>query len=170
MLDKKYWGKIVSLGGEDAIEVLVDDGMSLYQATKEYKAWRKAIREGKINPEAEYIKVTKKYRKRIGNEYDKEICDRYIKGESLSQLADAYDTTEPSIRNILKRNDVPRRPKGNSTGHWLDEHIPTIRNMLSEGYTLKAIAQRFGVRPGTISYHLKINGFGRKYEYDRHKD
>lgn len=40
------------------------------------------------------------------------ICSRYKKGETLTQIASVYECSGPTIRNILIREGVEMRPRG----------------------------------------------------------
>ena len=60
------------------------------------------------------LKTLDKYvgRERLLRERDINLIHMYLVGNTMRQVADAFELTDVRVFQILKKNDIPRRPRG----------------------------------------------------------
>ena len=96
-----------------------------------------------------------------------EIARVYVQeGLSLEQVAARFDLNRITVRRILQKAGVPRRPTGRRPG-WRsrtlkqrDEDIVRLR--IEDSLTLKEIGRRFDLSPSMVSRILKTAAVTRK--------
>jgi transposase len=81
------------------------------------------------------------------------ISERYKNNEnvSLAELAEEYNTTIRTISNILKRNGVPRRGRGNVFRNMTEEEKQKVIALWRSGESRDAIRQRLGVSHSALN-------------------
>lgn len=95
---------------------------------------------------------------KLTQDEQKAVIDRYQEGESLSQLGESYGVSLVTIRNVLRRHDVPRRARGRSTpGFDADEAVRRYQ----AGESQQAIANSYGTSQAVISRLILERGLSR---------
>lgn len=98
-----------------------------------------------------------------------EVCERYLKGETLDQLAKDYGCTSGTVASVLKDNDVKIRPTSTPKGVkrvkqrtpvW--NHQEEICRRYKEGENLSALGRHYGCSGATIRSILIENGVERR--------
>ena len=75
---------------------------------------------------------------------DNEVIQLYQSGRTLRQVADAFAIGVDRVLKVLKRNHIPRRPRGNGPGAPSARHFQ-IAAVYQSGKTLEATGKIFGI-------------------------
>ena len=86
----------------------------------------------------------------------------YASGASLSQLSKRRGVCLETVRNMLKRNGVPRRRKGNSVRLLPNEIKAAILADRKAGMTQQALADKYNVSQVGISHYLHSIGLSKR--------
>ena len=92
--------------------------------------------------------------RRFTDEQEREICRRYLAGETTVQLAEALGVNSSTIGDLLKRNGVETRKRG-----LTDEQEQEICRRYLAGESSTQLGGDLGVSPSTIGAVVKRNGF-----------
>lgn len=92
---------------------------------------------------------------------DKEICNAYIEGLSISTLVEKYNLKRQSIYAILKKNAVSTR-QTNSVTLCTGERNSLIIVAFLAGEAMPAIAKSYGMTRQGVQQVLKKNGYASK--------
>ena len=87
----------------------------------------------------------------------KVICDRYIKGESMNNIANEFNISTTPIKNILVKNKVKLRTSEESCRAIELKYWKAICNLYEQGKGLEPIAKEYGVSVNVIQRILKKN-------------
>lgn len=87
------------------------------------------------------------------------MWERWRKGESLQQIAQLFDRNHSSVQRILAETGgiQPKQRRRSSLALTLAEREEISRSVVA-GDSIRAIANRLGRAPSTISRELKRNG------------
>lgn len=94
-------------------------------------------------------------RRRFTEQQEKEICEKYISGQSQHSLANEYDCYKSTIRSVLVRNKIELRldPSKNHTKprFTIEEELDMCEKYQSVCFPSKsALAKHFGCRINTL--------------------
>lgn len=92
--------------------------------------------------------------KRMPEEDEKLIIERYLAGINCPQIAKETGYYHRTILNVLRRNNIPRRPNGKILDSVEDE----IVCLYDDGNACHAIAERTGLNVATVFNVLKRKG------------
>lgn len=98
-------------------------------------------------------KGCEKMPKRISEEDERRIIERYLIGINCPQIARETGYNHRTIINVLERNNIPRRPKGKILDAVEDEVV----KLYSEGNACHTIAELLGLNVTTVFNVLKRN-------------
>lgn len=87
------------------------------------------------------------------------ICDLYKEGLSIEKLSENYSLSPPTIRKILKLNNIQVRHQGFNAKErkFSEQEIKEIINLYTNGYSIAQIAKEFNTTRTVIAYRLKKN-------------
>lgn len=102
----------------------------------------------------------------INKEYDeKDIIERYLKGESSTSIAKSYNVHGATIQRLLKKHGIELRQNGNKSDSFNLEEIIE----LTKTNTYKQIGEIYNVDTKTIQRFLRKNGFRQRKVYNLNK-
>lgn len=97
--------------------------------------------------------------RRFSDETETEIVRLYLEGQPLSQLADAYGVHLATIRNVLRRRETTRRPRGGMIQRVSPEQVEDMASRWEAGESQSKIAASLGISQTRVSRHLSLHGF-----------
>lgn len=101
-------------------------------------------------------------RRRFNPEDEKEVCQRYLAGESTTQLGDAYGVSYHCVIKTLKRNGIARRSnKEVNGGLSTDAELSVCRRYLA-GENMTQLGDAYGVSSTCICRILEANKIKRR--------
>jgi transposase-like protein len=99
--------------------------------------------------------------------YERDVCDRYVAGQSLNQIAAADKCSVAWILKILERHGVARRPARPPE----PEYVPKIQALREQGLGARRIAKELGIGITTANKWAKRCGLpSPRAERSDHKD
>ena len=81
---------------------------------------------------------------------ERQVCGRYIGGESTVALSKAYGVCTTTICKILERGTIPIRSIKEATGGLSEEEEKQVCVRYVEGESLTTLGKVYGVAPSTI--------------------
>src|SRR5512141_2276876 len=92
------------------------------------------------------------------------MCERWLKDDSLQQIAQLFDRTHSSVQGILVRTGGIRpAPRHRSTLALTLTEREEVSRALAAGHSIRSIASRLGRAPSTISREIQRNGAQQWY-------
>jgi len=95
----------------------------------------------------------KQQQRRLTKSQQADLVERYRSGDLMTDLAETYGIDRRTVSSILKRHDVPSRPRGLSV-----EQVQEAVLMYAQGKSLAAIGKDLGVDAGTVHNRLREQG------------
>lgn len=83
------------------------------------------------------------------------IVDEYQQGSSLSELGRLYGCCLETIRKVLKRHDVARRPRGNTLRQFSEAEIAEFSARWASGESQHSIGKSIGLSQTQVSALLR---------------
>ncbi len=114
------------------------------------------LEPGKRSPDEDKPKLRQRHR-RLTEDQVQDLVERYLAGETVYQLGDAFDINRKTVSKILKRQGVTTRYR-KLTAADLDRAV----RLHESGLSLAEIGKRLDVQPSTVHYHLKQMKPGRR--------
>lgn len=103
--------------------------------------------------------------RRLNEEQVRALVAAYEAGELMKDLAMNFHVDRQTVSAILKRHQVPRRPKGLDSGQ-----IHQAVELYCQGASVAMIANEFGVDAKTVWTRLKERGVKMRDAHGRTKD
>jgi lambda repressor-like predicted transcriptional regulator len=97
------------------------------------------------------------------SETETSMIEMYVKGKSLKQVAAAHGVSDMMIRDVLKRNKVPRRPRGGANFKPKPIDEAKVLRLYQEGAAVKVIAKDLGVDHNRVRKIIVDAGLTRHY-------
>lgn len=102
--------------------------------------------------------ASKEKQRLFTDEQEAEIARRYASREKPSKLAEEFDTTESTIRKVVRRQGLAINPKGNQYREFTSEEVSEMQRRWEAGESQTVIAQAFQSSQVTISRVLRRAG------------
>jgi predicted DNA-binding protein YlxM (UPF0122 family) len=99
-----------------------------------------------------------------------ELVERYESGQSLREIADAFDVTPPTIHSRLQNHDVEMRNGGPRHVHLEDRVEDLVDRYAEQERSLQAIADTYQTSIAAIRFHLEQAGVDCKSTNPRTTD
>ena len=108
-------------------------------------------------------------KRKFTDSQEREICRRYLAGETTTQLGTLLGTSESTVSNVLKRNNVAARARGGGRERLLTaENEAEICRRYLAGESAVQLGAAFGVDPATVSKYLKRKGITLRTNKEAH--
>lgn len=158
MIPEKYWPELIDADVDEALRTLCKKlKIDNQKAKEEYREWRRAVMRGQIK--LNWARKEKQhFKKKLGKEMDEEIIEMYLSGMSCQAIGLEIDRSQPTIRQVLMRNNVKLREAGPGKKHWLDNHLEDIKAMIGQGYKRVDIAEKYSINHNTFYNYLRRRG------------
>ena len=152
-------------GGMTAPEIAKKLGVS---STAVYRV----LHEANVKP-ADLMRLGErgKANRRFTDEQEIVIANKYKNGESLATIGREHNVNLVTIRNVLLRQKVERRRRGNVFRSFTDKEVKRIAKMWSKGMSQAAIGKMYKTNQTVISRVLRSHGYtsGKRYaDEERH--
>jgi transposase-like protein len=96
--------------------------------------------------------------RKFSDAQESRISEVYRGGASLSELGRRHGVNLETIRNVLRRQGVERRPRGNAIREFTDNQIEKMSAMWHAGDSQTKIAAHFKTHQTVISRALRFHG------------
>ena len=100
-------------------------------------------------------------KRQFTDKQEKEVCNEYIAGFNITELAEKYSLNLATVYNMLVRNSVPRRPVGRKPRFSSEQE-----KMICDEYTARTstynLGKKYDVNSSTISRILIRNNVPRR--------
>lgn len=108
-------------------------------------------------------------KRKFTDNQEREICRRYLAGETTTQLGTLLGTRGGTISNVLKRNGVTARAKGcGRQGILMTKNEAEICRRYLTGESAAQLGAAFEVDPGTVTKYLKRKGITLRTNKEAH--
>lgn len=94
-------------------------------------------------------------------EYEFEVVERYLAGETLQQLSSTYGCSEPTVGRVLKKHKTPLR-SGGAQAVVSPTQLSDMVRLYQEGFTTKDLGTRFGVTSRHVWRLLRRQGISTR--------
>lgn len=84
----------------------------------------------------DYLQVQRTMKRRLTDEQRVAIGAEYLAGSSLSQIAQRFGSHDETIRNVIKKLGIPRRPRGSGAGA-LNHQFKGGERQRKDGYLVR---------------------------------
>lgn len=92
------------------------------------------------------------------DEYIDELAERYESGQSLREIAEAFDVTPPTIHSRLQNHDIEMRNGGPRHRRLANLTTELIDQYVENDCSIQTIADRYKTSVTAVRYHLKNAG------------
>ena len=108
-------------------------------------------------------------KRKFTDSQEREICRRYLAGETTTQLGTLLGTGDSTVLNVLRRNNVAARARGGGRERLLTaENEAEICRRYLAGESAVQLGAAFGVDPATVSKYLKRKGITLRTNKEAH--
>lgn len=147
--------KRISQELEAKIVQVYQDGARPYQIAKDLH-----VSENTVQRVLDRNGITRRgyVQRRMKPSLQKDVCERYAKGESPKLLAKDFGVSVFTIRDIIKSKSGVLNPKGQQYRRFTNEEIELTRLMRDQGFSQTAIAATLGTSQTTISRAMREHG------------
>lgn len=99
---------------------------------------------------------------RINTEAEPKIIDSYAQGRSLASLAEEHGCCLETVRKVLKRNGINRRPTGGVYRTLDRSQLDELNRRWQSGESQTSIAISLGVSQCVVSRMLRAAGYNKE--------
>ena len=139
-----------------------------YYNTKQQVRTLEALIKSLPDPSAPFegrhlMRLTRTAR-RLPTEQADELVAAYVAGDSVHDLAQRFGVSRESVNQIVRRRDIPLRPRGLSP-----EQIDEAVRLYEQGSSLAGIGKRMDVDARTVHRRLVERGVPMRDSHGQHR-
>lgn len=140
------------------------DGMTMEQIGKAHGVSRERVRQILERHGTRRRAPSEQPRHRLGHVFNRERAEqmsaRYLAGETMAQVGEAFGCSSSTVRNALIELGTPRRSSGQQV--YSQEQAEQMSARYLAGETCKQVADAFGVATMTVHRALVVVGTPRR--------
>lgn len=140
----------------DKLIRLYRDGSSIKTLARHFRC-RTTVISGVLESHSVRLHPGGRLHPRLTPDGEEELAGHYSDGTSMRDLAEKYDVSLSTVRNVLRRQGIdPRQPA--RPEFWTPKVLERLTNLSSEGFSEAYIGAELGVSRGAVNRRLRSMG------------